>query len=357
MNRSVLTAIGIFVFLGLYMLTGLFSCGKEETAVTTPAAHAKARMTVQVREMEAQEISREVMLTGKTVPSRSVDMKAETAGKIIRVEERRGRLLREGDVIAEIEMNDRQERLAQALASLEQAGLEYDAALRLQESGLRSASQVAQALSVLRGAEQAVQSMQLDIGNTQIVAPFDGILQERMLEVGDYVSKGDPVARFIDLDPLVVEGEVTEFQIQHVRIGEIGHAYLPDGRVIDGVIRYVAGEADPQAHTFTVELEVDNTDMGILAGITAQIRVETERVLAYRISPGLISIADDGRFGVKIVNEENKVEFVEADIVRSDPDALWLSNLPPRIRLITIGQGFTQPGDTVNVKLETEAWQ
>ena len=353
MNHSVKIALWIAAALSVYMLTGLIGCGKKD-AVNT-AGGERPLMTVQISEMVAEEIAREITVTGKTMPSRSVDLKAETEGRVVHVEERRGMLLATGDVIARIEMTDRQERLEQAKATLETAQLEYEAALRLQDRGLQSASHVAEALSTLRGAEQEVRFMELDIANTEITAPFDGILQDRMVEVGDYLKKGDSVARFIDLNPLTVEGEVTEFQIQHVRIGEKGHAHLASGEVVEGWIRYVAGQADAQAHTFTVELEVPNPEQRLLAGITAEIRIETERVKAYRISPGLISIADDGRFGVKIVDETNHVQFVEADIVRSDPDALWLSGLPEQIRLITIGQGFTQTGDRVAVQVEGSA--
>ena len=74
-------------------------------------------------------------------------------------------------------------------------------------------------------------------------------------------------------------------------------------------------------------------------------------VKAYRISPGMISIADDGRFGVKIVNEQNRVVFVEADIVSSSPEYLWLTGLPDAIHLITVGQGFVQAGEEVEVTL------
>ncbi len=358
MNRSVLIALGLLVGLTVYMLTGLVGCGGPAEAGDTPAAEqAKPLMTVQVREMTAEEISREVMLNGKTAPNRAVDIKAETAGKVVEVANRRGLPLADGDLIARIEMKDREQRLEQARAALEQASILYDAALRLQKQELNSPSQVAEALSRLRGAEQLVQSMELDIRNTNITAPFDGVLQERMVEVGDYLGIGDPVARVIDLDPVIISGEVTEFEIGYIKVGEPGHARLTDGRMVDGKIRYVAGEADRQAHTFTIELEVPNPDQSILAGVTARIAVETEQVLAYEISPALISIADDGRFGIKIVDENNIVRFVEADIVRSEPDILWLANLPPKIRLITTGQGFTQPGDEVEVEMEKETWQ
>ena len=294
MNRSVLIALCILLGLTVYMLTGLVGCGGPAEAEPAPEMEkAMPLMSVQVREMAAEEISREVMLNGKTAPNRAVDIKAETSGKVIEVGHRRGFPVKEGDLIARIEMRDREQRLEQARASLEQAKFLYDASLRLQKQELNSPSQVAESLSRLRGAEQVVEALELDIDKTSLVVPFDGILQERMVEVGDYLGIGDPVARVIDLDPVIVSG----------------------------------------------------------------ISVGTGKVLADRISPARISIADDGRFGIKIVDEDNTVRFVEADIVRSEPEALWLAGLPPEIRLITIGQGFTQPGDEVVVEMEKEAWQ
>ena len=165
---------------------------------------------------------------------------------------------------------------------------------------------------------------------------------------------GDPVARIIDLDPLVVSGEATEMQIKNLVIGETGHASLSNGQVLDGRIRYVAGEADLASRTFTIELEVDNPGLEIRAGMTARMEVETERVLAYNISPALVSFLDDGSFGVKIVDENNTVVFVEGDIVASDPDALWLGSLPEKIRLITSGQGFVRDGDKVEVEVSSQ---
>ena len=358
MNRSVLIALGICAALALYMLTGLASCSSEQPAESSvPAERQRAVMTVQVRDMTAIEIPREVVVTGRSVPSRAVLLKAETAGRIQSVADLRGRSIREGELIAGMELRDRPERLDQAKAALEQAQFEYDAAHQLRTQGLLSPAQLAEALARLRGAQQLVTVMELDIEHTRISAPFDGILQERHVELGDYLGIGDPVARVIDLDPLVIEGQVTEFQVGYVKPGEIGHAHLSGGRMLDGTIRYVAGEADPQARTFLVELEVPNPDNVVPAGITAEIRIETERVLAHRISPGLISIDDDGRFGVKIVDAGNTVRFVEADIVRTEPDAIWLASLPEQIRLITVGQGFTQPGDTVEPVVETTIWQ
>lgn len=354
MNQSVKIALGISVVLSLYMLTGLVGCGKKaEESPNDQEVVDKAVMSVRVSDLVATVISRTVVMTGKTEPSRAVDIKSETVGKVFRVGDRRGKAIAEGTVIAEIELNDRLERLEQAKAALEQAKLQYDAAIRLQDKELRSASDVAQSLSSLRGAEQVVRAIELDISNTRLVVPFDGILQDRFVEVGDYLGIGDPVARILDVDPLVVSAQATEFQIPHLKIGEHGVARLPNGKLVDGFIRYVAGESNSESRTFLIELEVDNPGMEIQAGLTARLEVETEQVPAYRVSPGQVSVLDDGRFGVKIVDENNRVVFVEADIVQSEPDALWLGSLPEKIRLITVGQGYVRDGDLVEIEVES----
>ena len=109
------------------------------------------------------------------------------------------------------------------------------------------------------------------------------------------------------------------------------------------------------SRTFAIELEVDNPDFELRAGITARMEIETEKVMAYRISPALIAFQDDGSFGVKIVDEDNRVVFVIGDIVSSEPDALWLGSLPEKMRLITSGQGFVRDGDEVEIEIENNS--
>jgi len=356
--------VGILLALLIYMATGLVGCSGSESApddLVIADSAGRPAMTVSVREMTAVEIFREVTVAGNTAPARAVDLRAETAGRVEAVVAARGAYVQAGQVIARITADGRHERLAEYRALLDQRRLEFDAAERLSERQLQSENARALAIANLRAAERLVADAEIDIGYLEIRTPFDGILQERTVEVGDYVSVGDHVARCIEIDPLVVRGEVSEANVRYVKVGEEGFAHLSTGEELAGHIRYVASEAHPQTRTFAVELEVANpagrVPAGrVPAGLSADIRIETERVLAHKVSPALISIADDGRFGVKYVDDDNIVRFVPADIVRSSPDTLWLTGLPERVRLITIGQGFTNEGDRVAVQPEPATW-
>src|SRR5690606_39647950 len=67
----------------------------------------------------------------------------------------------------------------------------------------RSQLQIAEAKADLAAAEAELEAARLDLARTTIVAPFDGMLEERSVELGDYVGTGDPIAQIVDNDPLI----------------------------------------------------------------------------------------------------------------------------------------------------------
>ncbi|MDP0500382.1 MAG: efflux RND transporter periplasmic adaptor subunit [Verrucomicrobiota bacterium JB022] len=313
-------------------------------------------MKVKVVELQAEEIAREIRAAGYTAANRAVTIRAETPGQVQETPAAEGSRVEAGTVLARLSPEDRAARVARAEASLEQARLQYEASQRLAERSLTAESGVAQARATFRQAQQELEALQLDLGKTTVKAPFAGIFQERFVEVGDYVGVGDQVAQVLELDPIVVRGEVTELQINQVHEGESAAAVLPGGRRVQGEITYVSALANAQTRTFTVELTVPNSDLRIPAGQSAEIVIETDRVPAHRVSIAYVSIDDDGRFGVKYVDDEQRVRFVEADLVRSTPDAIWVTGLPDQIQLITSGQGFTKEGDLVEPEAENTAF-
>ena len=162
------------------------------------------------------------------------------------------------------------------------------------------------------------------------------------------ISAGDPIARFVDNRKIIVTANVSEFDAGYVKSGQKAQAQLATGETVHGTIRYVAPVADKATRTFTVELEVDNSDGGLRAGGTAELRVPAERVLAHRVSPSLLTLDDAGNVGVKIINEEGEVEFVVADVALSTNEGVWVAGLPDLATIITVGQGFVVPGTMVN---------
>ncbi len=322
------------------------------TNVTTAAEDTKA--SVRVRTQQAEEVVRTIVVNGMTEPARVVTIAAETDGRIELVGARRGASVDRGNVIVRLDERDRRARLAEAEATLRQREVEYEARSRLKSERYVSEAQLKEAAALLESARVELTRAKLDLEYMLVRAPFDGALQARHVEVGDFVSRGDPIASFVDNRRIVVSADVSEFDAAYVQPGQPAEAALATGERVRGTIRYVAPVADEATRTFTVELEVDNADGALRAGGTAKLMIPAERVLAHRIPPSLLTLDDAGNVGLKIVNEQDEVEFVVADIALSSDDGIWVAGLPDTATIITVGQGFVSKGAVVNAVPEGE---
>lgn len=85
-----------------------------------------------------------------------------------------------------------------------------------------------------------------------------------------------------------------------------------------------------------------------LAGASATLHIRTGEVPAHRLSPALLSLDAAGRQGVKWVDEQQRVVFSPVELLSVDSQGAWVSGLPQRLALITLGQGFVEPGQQVD---------
>ncbi|MBM4220826.1 MAG: efflux RND transporter periplasmic adaptor subunit, partial [Gammaproteobacteria bacterium] len=187
----------------------------------------------------------------------------------------------------------------------------------------------------------------LDLEYMHVRAPFDGMVQERNVEIGDYVRAGDPVATFVDNTQLIVTGSIAEQDAGFVRVGTLATAHLVTGEVVSGKIRYIAPVADEATRTFTVELELPNPAGKLPAGVTTEMRIPAGVVLAYQVSPSLLTLDSEGELGIKTVDADGRVSFHRVAIAQSGTNGVWISGLPDQANIIVVGQGYVSAGQSV----------
>jgi len=316
-------------------------------ATVQPVAATKAFMRVQVRNSVAETRINSLVLTGQTEPSRQATVKAETAARVVSVEAEKGAAVKKGDVIVRLATDDRQALLEEARALLKQRKIEYTAASKLSSKGYQTQTRLAETKTNLEAAEARLRRIQVDLERTVIRAPFDGVIQTRMVEVGDYVKVGDPVALAIDLDPLIAVAQVSEREVAGVATGGEGKMRLVTGDIVDGRVRYVSSVGSEGTRTFRVELEIRNTETQLAAGLTAEIRLPVKAVEAHNMSPAALTLDDTGVIGVKIVDAQNIVRFRPIQLVSDGLDGIWVAGLPREATIITVGQEFVLPGQAV----------
>lgn len=350
LHRSHYIAIGIAVAIGLWFMTGVIgggeSNGNDLTAAEADAANSAATR-VRVAESTAAMRRSFVTIRGRTEAKRAVEVRAETQGTVTELPVEKGERVKEGDVLCRLKLDARDAQLAEAKALVKQRQLEYDASRQLAEKGWRAPTVAAGSKAAYDAAQARLKQMEIEVGQTKILAPFDGVFDARPVEVGDYMRVGDVCGLVVELDPLLVAGQVSEDKVSALDIGVPGRARLVTGEEVEGRIHFVAKTADPATRTFRVELEVPNKDFSIRAGITAEIVVPGTEVLAHRIPSGVIALNDSGVVGVRTVNEEGRVAFTAVRLIDDTPEGLWVSGLPRTVTLITVGQDYVTEGQKV----------
>lgn len=346
------TAIALAII--LWMSTGYLGDGESANEPTAQEETKTESGVVQVEVMlsHAQPITRMADVSGRTAPVRSVTVRAETSGRVTQIGSERGELIANNAVIARLSPNDRPAQLRQTKALREQRRLQYQAAEQLQEKGYQTKLDLAQAKANMELAEAQVEEIQEDINNTVVRAPFAGILETRPVEEGDFVSVGDEIGRIIDQDPFIVTGHVSEDIIGYLETGQAGSVTLVDGQTRQGKLRYIASDADPQTLTYLVELLVPNPDGRLISGASAQMRLPLEEVMAHEVEPAILTLNAAGDFGINSVDDNDRVQFNPADMVRNADGKAWLAGLPEELRIITVGQGFVTADDKVKISRE-----
>jgi multidrug efflux system membrane fusion protein len=342
-----MVAVVVLIAITLWVASGMIGERREkDEALAVTGANAPPT-EVQVERLAAQPVERVVSLKGSTAPARTVALKAETTGRVVAVGAPRGSRVGAGSLIARLDEADRLARVSQARATVKQRELEYDGQLKLKPAGYISDAKLAEAQALLETARAELARAELDVARMDIRAPFAGALQDRSVEIGDYVSAGTTVATFVDDRTLIVRGNLAESQATGVKRGLQGVARLASGETVEGTVRYLAPVADEQTRTFAIELEFANREGALPVGVTAEIDLPVDTVMAHRVSPALLTLDDTGVVGVKTVDDADRVVFVPAQVARSSAEGVWLTGLPDPARIITVGQGYVRPGQVV----------
>ena len=322
---------------------------KNGSAISNTAHAVVAKPIPQVRtqQFDAQLIARSISLYGRTAADRETNLGAEMAGRVEEVLAKRGSFVNKGDIIVRMEQNDLPQLLQRAKTLYKQREIEYQGAKKLAAQGFQGKARLAEAATALSDASTNVFTIQLQLKKTVITAPISGILNERHVEIGDYLAKGNPIATIADIDPVIVEADVTELDVNNVQLKQVAKVRLVSGEEVEGKVRYISRVANAATNTFRIEVAIANPDLLISAGGSAELSLPLRQEWAVKLSPSTLALDEEGVIGVKTVVDEHVV-FTPVDILKADAQGSWLTGLGKQPVVITVGQGFVRAGDKVD---------
>jgi multidrug efflux system membrane fusion protein len=276
-----------------------------------------------------------------------VQLRAETEGRVTEIKAKKGQRVSQGDVILVLALNDRRAKLEEAEAKVRHLDARLEATRKLQTKGYADEVTIMEIEASLASARAELKDIEIDIAHTRITAPFDGIVNDRDMEEGDYVRVGDVVANIVDDNTLLASGYLPQQSIGKIRVGQPAKARVFTGEELEGTVTYISALSGNESRTYRVELEIPNPKHLLTAGVSTMITLSAGASEGHFISPSALSLGGEEQLGVKVVGNDNRVIFYPVDIVRTEMNGIWVSGLPSRINLITLGQGFVNAGEEV----------
>ena len=319
------------------------------------AAEQISLMKVEIIEVSPESMQREVELQGQLEPARRLHIRAEIAGIVSKLHISKGQRVALNDPLVDLTLDGRDTELRQAQAALTSAISEEKAAASLRKQGLQSKVQLEQTRTQLERARAQLARVELDIANTQITAPYAGIINALPIEQGELVERGGVVAELVDNTTLKATAQAAQQTIAQLQVGQEVRVSLLTGEELPGKLTFISAVANSQTRSFSIEAKVENPGGDVAAGVSASIHVPVQQVQAVFISPSTLSLGSNGELGVKIVTTDNIIEFVKVKLVSTSLEGAWVTGIEPQSRVVTLGQGFVNPGQEVEPQLASSA--
>ncbi|MGL4487860.1 MAG: efflux RND transporter periplasmic adaptor subunit [Rhizobiaceae bacterium] len=349
---AVIVLIGAvtWVATGEFSFVGSAASEGEKTAEPTKVETAvKPPRTVSAVAVPFIEHRLTTRISGRTEPDKRAELATRASGTISMLAFNQGDTVKAGDVILDMDSLEKKIAVDAAAEVVKQKKSKADATEALAKRGNVAKLQLDEVRADLQGAQSQLEAAKAELERTQVIAPFDGIIDKIAVENGSAVQQGSPVATLLSLDPIVASGEISERNLASIKIGSPANVRLVNGSVEEGTVRYISREANAATRTFGIEVAVKNADGRIPAGMSAEIDLKSDPVQSVKLPRSAVTLNSDGALGVRAVDKDNKVVFLKVELIDDATDAIVLTGVAQGTKVIVSGQDFVADGDVVTV--------
>jgi membrane fusion protein, multidrug efflux system len=294
-------------------------------------------------------------VSGVTEAAQTLDVEVRASGTIKKILVQEGDFVKKGTILAQLKMEDLEQKLEVAKSLLKLCKMQHEAAERLSVKGFTSPISLASTKKNLSDAKLTVLQAHLEINHLKVKAPFSGIVNTVYVEPGTVISDMSAdrkVCALVNLHPLYITIYVTEKIYEQLRSGSPVQVYLADGRVVGGKIDSISVVADPKTKTFEVSILVPNLKRGVPAGMSAVVEVPLKEKRTHKLHPSWVTLSKEGVMGVMGI-EGGIAVFYPITIVDSSPACFYVIGLPDELEIITLGQEMVAAGAKVQAVSDT----
>lgn len=345
-----------------------------KTIITEPIA-------VQVTRSTRKTLEKRINLVGNLEAGSQVEIRTRYSGYIKSMPFDVGDQIKAGEVILELNDSENQELMSKSKAALtvakaqlkaqvtsqELAEKAYQRLLQLQKSGVSTQQQMEEALASqtiqsaqteleqarVEQAESDLEQSRLRLQENQILAPTNGFLAERLVDIGDLAKPDVALMKIVNLDNVRTIVHIVEKDYEDVKIGQkaaITVDTFPNQTFSGHVVRK-APVLDPQTRTAAVHIEIPNSDFSLKPGMHARVQIVFEHHHKTNVLPiaSLTKRKDGPGSAVFIIGGNPPItERRNIEVGINDGELIEiLSGINAEDLVITLGNRLVDEGQTV----------
>lgn len=226
--------------------------------------------------LKSEEFVHYVEFQGNVKTNQNVLIYPEMAGLLEKVHVQEGQYVKKDEVIATIDDGGMQQQLAQFEAAAQLAETTYQRQKRLWDQKIGSEIQFLQTKTDYLAKKNQVEQLTKQLDKYQIKAPFDGTIDDVIIDEGTIVAPGPgfEVFRIINLNNMYLEADIPESYVASVKKGKSVIVDFPVlGTSVETKVRQTGNFINPNNRTFRAEIGVPNKEGSIKPNLTAKLKI------------------------------------------------------------------------------------
>jgi membrane fusion protein (multidrug efflux system) len=371
-GRGLRLALAAVALVGVVVISGaviwMFARMKFETGPTveTSSTGPQDEIIVQVQPVEHKELVFSVTAAGTVTPQRRVTVSAEVGARVLSAAVGQGSAVRAGGEL--VRLDDREIRLqireASSSVSREQVDLaksDFERKERLFADGAVTRSMLDQAKNqylsldaAYRAAQARIAQLRERAAKTTVASPLTGVVAQLLVEPGEFVGPGTPLAVIEDMEEVLVVVEVPDRDVVRLRPLQVVEATTDayPGRVFQGVIERVGSVANPVTRSFEVEARIGNPEGEMRSGMITTIRILLDKRRCLVVPAA--ALLDERESEARVLLVSNGIaRSVEVGIgSRQDRDVELIQGLAEGDQVVVYGHDQVRDGQAVSTYRE-----
>jgi len=348
------TTVSCLIAIALFTLVAC-SGGDDDRTWAEGAANSEDRpeeaVPVEVVALERGTIESALRFSATLEAERDVRVFAEAQRRVVELKVEEGDAVRSGALLIRLQDDEQRSALLRAEVDLRQAKREYDRQQSLYDRQLVSEQAYNDAALLYDQAEIAMDDARRNLTYTEVRAPFAGIVTERLVNVGDYVTLNQPLFRIVDFDSIVARIYVPEKDLPSLATGLNARLKAEAIGAVSfiGTVDRISPVVDPGTGTVKVTVATPRQE-GLRPGMYVEVELVTAVHESALLLPKRTIVYDNDQLFVFRLGDERRVERIKVEPVLEDVENIEpAGGLAEGDQIVAAGQASLKDGALVRL--------